>query len=655
MAAWTSSTRRDLLGGAALGILGAGGAPIGGPAGAQEAPADLILRNAKITTLDAARPEAEALAVKDDRFLAVGAERDIARLRGDGTTIVDGGGRRAIPGLIDSHTHIIRGGLSYNMELRWDGVPSLADAMRMLKEQVARTPPPQWVRVVGGFTLHQFQEKRLPTLDELNAAAPDTPVFILHLYDRALLNRAALRAVGYTRETPEPPGGTIERDGHGEPTGLLVAEPNATILYATLAKGPKLPPEHQKNSTRHFMRELNRLGITGVIDAGGGNQNYPDDYRIIEELHREGLLSLRIAYNLFTQKPKEELQDFASWAKQVRPGQGDDLYRHNGAGEMLVYTAADFEDFRVARPEMPPAMEADLEPVVRLLAENHWPFRLHATYDETIGRALDVYEKVNRDVPFEGLNWFIDHAETISDRNIERIAALGGGIAIQHRMAYQGEFFVDRYGAEAAAATPPIKRMLAAGLPVGAGTDATRVASYNPWVALAWLTTGRTVGGSTLYPEANRLDRETALRLWTERNTWFSNEVGKKGQIKAGQLADLALLERDYLAVPGEEIASITSVLTLLGGKPVHGAGDFQGLAPPLPPAMPDWAPVNRYGGYQHAAMSPATVHAMAAACGCGRSCAVHGHDHARTAVAPVREEDLAGFWGALGCSCWAI
>ena len=246
MAGIASTTRRRLLGAAALGALGTGGW-LHGRAGVQDAPADLILRNARVTTLDPALPEAEALAVRDGHFLAVGAERDMQALAGDGTTVVDAGGRRVIPGLIDSHMHVIRGGLNYNMELRWDGVRSLADAMRMLKEQSARTPPPQWVRVVGGFTELQFAERRLPTLEELNAAAPDTPVFILHLYDRALLNRAALRAVGYTRDTPEPPGGTIERDARGEPTGLLLAQPNALILYATLAKGPKLPPEHQKN------------------------------------------------------------------------------------------------------------------------------------------------------------------------------------------------------------------------------------------------------------------------------------------------------------------------------------------------------------------------------------------------------------------------
>ncbi len=618
--------------------------------------ADLILVNGRFTTLDRTNPAPEAVAIADGRFLATGTQAEIRALAGPATQVVDLGGRRAVPGLIDSHMHIIRGGLNYNMELRWDGVRSLAQAMEMLKRQVAVTPPPQWVRVVGGFTDQQFTEKRLPTLEEINAVAPDTPVFILHLYDRALLNGAALRAVGYTKDTPEPPGGEIRRDANGNPTGLLLAKPNATILYATLAKGPKLPLEYQVNSSRHFMREMNRLGVTGVIDAGGGFQNYPEDYQVIEKLQADGQLTLRIAYNLFTQKPKQELADFQSWSKQVKPGQGDDLYRHNGAGEMLVYSAADFEDFRVERPEMPPNMEGDLEPVVRLLAEQRWPWRLHATYDETISRALDVFEKVDRDVPLKGLNWFFDHCETISARNIDRIAALGGGIAVQHRMAYQGEYFIERYGAKAAERTPPVARMLEAGVPVGAGTDATRVASYNPWVSLSWLVTGRTLGGTRLYPQRNLIDRETALRLWTQANTWFSTEEGKKGQIKAGQLADIIVLDRDYFSVTEDEIQDIESVLTLLGGKPVYGAGDFASLSPPLPPAMPDWSPVRSFGGYQRrAAAEGESKYAFAANCGCASTCGVHGHAHAAALAAAVPARDEGSFWGALGCSCWAF
>jgi hypothetical protein len=552
---------------------------------------DLILHGKCITSLDPANPAVEALAIEQGRFVAVGSLAEVMPLRTSATRVIDVGAHRVIPGLIDSHIHFIRGGLNYNLELRWDGVKSLADAMAMLKRQVAITPPPQWVRVVGGFTEHQFIEKRLPTLEELNRVAPDTPVFILHLYDRALLNRAALQAAGFTKDTPDPPGGFVQRTSGGEPTGLLIAKPNANILYATLAKGPKLAPEFQLYSTRQFMAELNRLGVTSVIDAGGGYQNYPDDYEVVQKLARDGELTLRVAYNLFTQRAGGELADFEAWSKLVAPGQGDDTFRHNGAGEMLVFSAADFEDFREPRPELAPTMEGQLEAVVRTLVEQRWPWRLHATYDESIGRALDVFERVSRDMPFRGLPWFFDHAETISERNIDRVAALGGGIAVQHRMMFQGEYFVQRYGEEAARRTPPLARMLAAGIPVGAGTDATRVASHNPWVSLAWLITGKTLGGTQLYPRENRVDRETALRMWTEKNSWFSSDVGNKGQLKVGQLADLAVLSADFFAVPEEEIPGIASVLTLLGGRVVHASGPFSGMAPPPPPAMPEWSP----------------------------------------------------------------
>ena len=623
--------------------------------------ADLILHHGLIKTLDRTNPIASAVAIKDGKFLAVGHDAEVMALAGPGTRVIDLKGKRVLPGLIDNHTHVVRGGLNFNMELRWDGVRSLADAMNMLKRQVAITPPPQWVRVVGGFTEHQFAEKRLPTIDEINAIAPDTPVFILHLYDRAILNAAALRVVGYTRDTPNPPGGEITRDANGNPTGLLLAKPNAGILYSTLAKGPKLPFDYQVNSTRHFMRELNRLGVTGVIDAGGGFQNYPDDYAVIQKLADEDQMTVRLAYNLFTQKPKQEKEDFLNWTSSVKYKQGDDYFRHNGAGEMLVFSAADFEDFREPRPDMPPEMEGELEEVVRVLAENRWPWRMHATYDETISRALDVFEKVNQDIPLEGLNWFFDHAETISDQSIDRIAALGGGIAVQHRMAYQGEYFVERYGHGAAEATPPIARMLDKGVKVSAGTDATRVASYNPWVSLSWMITGKTIGGMQLYPRANCLDREAALRMWTENVTWFSNEEGKKGRIEKGQFADLIVPDKDFFACAEEEISFLTSELTMVGGKIVYGAGPFAELDEnPVPPAMPDWSPVRSFKGYAawgepEGAGRNSLHRRLIASCGCANDCNVHGHAHANAWTSKLPISDLKGFFGALGCACWAV
>jgi predicted amidohydrolase YtcJ len=595
---------------------------------------ELILHNGRITTN--AGGDVQAVAFSGGKVSAAGSDGDVLHRRGASTKVIDLGGRRAIPGLNDSHLHLIRGGLNYNLELRWDGVPSLVDALRMLKEQAKRTPPPQWVRVVGGWSEFQFAERRMPTLEEVNAAAPDTPVFILHLYDRAILNAAALRAVGYDKDTPNPIGGEIQRDKQGNPTGVLIARPNAMILYATLAKGPKLPPEYQENSTRHFMRELNRLGVTSVIDAGGGFQNYPDDYAVIESLHRRNEMTVRVAYNLFTQKPKAEFDDFSKWIGMTKPGSGDSYYRMNGAGEMLVFSAADFEDFLEPRPDLDPSMEGELHRVVKLLVEHRWPFRLHATYDESVRRFLDVFEKVNREIPFNGLRWFFDHAETVTEKSLERVKALGGGIAVQHRMAFQGEYFVDRYGAAAAEHTPPIRKMLGMGIPIGAGTDATRVASYNPWVSLSWMTTGRTVGGLALYKESNLLDRATALRLYTQGSAWMSGEETAKGSLAAGSLGDLAVLSADYFSVPDAEISRIESLLTVVGGKVVYGAGPFTSHGPPPLPVTPDWSPVAMYGGYHRSAASkPSRLQRE----GAGRhspSCSTS-----------------QGLWG-FGCACWA-
>jgi predicted amidohydrolase YtcJ len=600
-----------------------------------------IFYNGKIAT-NSTPYFAEAITVGGGKVIATGASSELLRARDPGTEVVDLGGHTLIPGLNDSHLHVIRGGLHYNLELRWDGVPSLADAMNMLKEQALRTPAPQWVRVVGGWTEFQFAERRMPTLEEINEAAPDTPVFVLHLYDRAMLNAAALRAVGFTKDTPDPPGGEIQRDKRGVPTGMLIAKPNAGILYSTLAKGPLLDYEDQLISTRHFMRELNRLGITSVIDAGGGFQNYPDDYKVVEDLHKRGQMTLRVAYNLFTQRPKHELEDFSRWTSSASLYQGDHTLRLNGAGEMLVFSAADFEDFLEPRPDFDKALETQLESVVRLLAEKRWPFRLHATYDESIERFLTVFEKVNRDVPFNGMHWFFDHAETISDRNIERTVALGGGIAVQHRMAFQGEYFVNRYGAEAAKRTPPIRRMLQMGAKVGAGTDATRVASFNPYVSLYWLVSGRTVGGLKLYDDANRMSREEALRLYTQGSSWFSTEEDVKGSLAPGKLADFAVLSSDYFSVPEEEIKGLQSVLTVVGGEVVYAAQDFSHLAPPPLPAALDWAPTAHYGGYHNPALPVgALLH---------RGCSTH-----RASAAP-RDNGRLGesLWG-LGCDCFAF
>lgn len=573
-----------------------------------ERPADIVVRNAKIYTGDPARPQATAVAITDGKITAIGDDRDILASVGTATKVVDGQNRRVVPGLNDSHLHVIRGGLNYVLELRWDGVPTLKMAMQMLREQAARTPKGQWVRVVGGFTKEQFAEKRLPTVSELNEAAPDTPVFILNLYQSALLNRAAVKAIGYTKDTPDFKGGQIVRGRDGEPTGVLLAAPSALVLYATLAKAPLLPREEQKESTRQYLRELNRFGLTSAIDAAGGFQNFPENYSTVTELANEGNLSLRIAYHLFPQVAGQEIDDLKRWVETVKPGDGDEYLRLNGAGENLTWAAGDFENFTEPRPELSSDYEVEFEKAVRLMMENGWGFRLHATYNETIMRDLAVFEKLAAEGMFPaGNRWIFDHAETISAESLDRVAALGGAISIQNRMSFQGEAFIQRYGAGKAAEAPPIKKMLDRGLVVGAGTDATRVSSYNPWVALHWLVTGRTVGNTLLYPAENRVSREQAIEMFTVAGAKLTGEDNVKGVLRTGYLGDLSILSDDFFAVDEADIAHIESLLTVVGGRIVYAAGDYEGQDEELPPVSPFWSPVSRFGGYQ-ATPKPSTT-----------------------------------------------
>ncbi|AEJ00634.1 Amidohydrolase 3 [Nitrosomonas sp. Is79A3] len=537
----------------------------------------LIFYNGKVTTLDKSNPEVTAIALASGFVSAAGSDKEICALAGPDAKMIDLKGKRVIPGLNDSHLHLIRGGLNYNMELRWDGINSLADALAMLKIQADRTPAPQWVRVVGGWSEFQFNERRMPTLEEIN-------------------------------------------------------------------------------STRHFMRELNRLGVTSCIDAGGGFQNYPEDYAVIENLHEAGLMTIRIAYNLFTQNKGGELADFRKWANRIKPYSGDGYLRHNGAGEMLVFSAADFEDFLQPRPDMAASMEKELGDVVRFLVENRWPFRLHATYDETIDRALDVFETINRDTKFGDVRWFFDHAETVSEKNLERIKRLNGGIAVQHRMAFQGEYFVDRYGQRAAEHSPRLRKMLNMGIPVGGGTDATRVASYSPWVSLYWMVTGRTVGGLPLYGDSNRLEREEALYLWTQGSAYKSNEEMVKGILMPGMYADFAVLSQDLMTVPDEAIKVITSIMTVVGGKIVYADAEFKSHDTPLPPVSPDWSPVRYFGGYQDSSRHAPIATNACMTPGCGHHHA-YGDDGKLSRWLNLNEQkgkpSFKNPW-AIGCGCFA-
>jgi len=595
-------------------------------------PADTILTNAKIATLNVRAPVASAIAIRGGEIAAVGSAADVEKLRGPATQVIDAGGRTIVPGIVDGHTHFIRGGLTYTNEVRWDGVPTLAEGLRRVREQAQRTPPPHWVQVIGGWTWAQFAEQRFPTLDEINAATGDTPCMIMHLYDRAWLNHAAIRALGWNKDTPNMFGGAIDRDASGNPTGLVMSTTSLASLVSVWLRIPRLSPEDQILSTRHFMREHNRLGVTSVIDAGGGGQNYPDNYAAIAKLAADGQMTLRIGYTLFAQAPGKELDNYTAWSKLVKYGQGNDYYRMIGAGEYILYQAGDVANFAKDYPVPPPGvMEKNFSAVVKFIVAQGWPFRQHTSFDASASRVLDVLEQVNRETPLKGLRWGLDHCETLQPKTLERLAALGGSIDIQNRMSLDGEAFLKKYGAQAAADAPPIARIRELGIPLACGTDANRATSYNPWIGLHWLVTGKTLGGAKLQGDRNLLDRTEALRLYTSGSAWVSAEEGKKGTLEPGKFADFAVLSADYFSVPVDGIKDIESVMTVVGGKVVYGAGPFSHLSPPLPPVKEDWLPVRQYGEYYKRAALEANTLARALsqpgliadggawqACGCG-------------------------------------
>lgn len=638
--------RRFLLSAAAT---AAAGLPVSGctSLGSRATVADMILRNGRVHTLDRRNSVVSSIALKDGKVLAVGSDSDTAVFQGSATRVVDLANRVLVPGLNDSHTHLINGGLQYNLEVRWDEVQSVADALRILREQAQRTPPGQWVRVLGGWSEFQFAEKRMPTIEEVNAVSKDVPVMILHFYDTALLNKAAVQALGYTRDTPQPPGGEIVKDAQGLPTGVILAKPSMFSVYSAMLRAPQLGHDARLNSIRQFMRELNRLGLTSVGD--GGADNNLADYALMSELARGRHMTVRVACSMFSFSPGKEYADFASWISQTKLTD-DPIYKIRGAGEILTFSAFDSANFVLPRPDLRPTAEVDFEKVIRLLVEKEWPFQFHASYDESIGRLLPVLEKVQRDAPLNKVRWFIDHAETVSARNIDRIKAMGGGIAVQNRMSFQGESFLKRYGAQVADRAPPVAEMLKAGVPVGLGTDATRVASYNPWISLHWFVTGRTVGGTQMVGAANRLDRMEALRRYTVGSAWFSGDEDVKGSLAPGMYADLAVLSADYFSIPEEQIRKIESVLTVMNGQIVHAKGAYASLVPAPLPYDPAWSPASvaradDEGTYL--AKSERSLH------GCGN---VHQHRESCGGITHTHNwiQGDAGLW-TLSCNCMVV
>jgi predicted amidohydrolase YtcJ len=539
-------------------------------------PADWVLTNGKIITVDKEFSIKQAVAIKDGRFVVVGANSDVRRWVGRGTRAVDLGGRTVIPGLIDSHIHATVAGLSWDAELHWEFTRSLADGLKQIAAAAKEKPTGSWIVVGGGWVPMQFPERRLPTRAELDAIAPKHPVYVQYLRQAAVLNSAALAVVGISRPTPEPAGGKFERDPKtGDLTGVLLGVPAWEHAYSKI---PRLSLDQMRQSLRNCFRELNRLGLTSVGDLHTSGVTFMHR-RLLAELAGAGQLSLRVNYYIAPNEPEDELEQLRRAADEVKQLPATDMLRFAGFAETLIRGTGDGDV--LSNPNgfsIESSAKEKFRRLIRFFAESDYNFHLHTTQDDTARQLLDVIEAVNLELPFSRLRIAFAHLEDATPETIARIKTLGGGISVQDRMALTGERNLELWGQTKARNAPPLRLMIDSGVPLGAGTDAFRSANYSPFLSLWWLVTGKTVAGTPIRDRAQNVTREQALRMYTTGSAWFTSDERRKGSIEVGKLADLAVLNADYMTVPEDQIRAIVSLLTMVGGRVVYADRPFNQL-----------------------------------------------------------------------------
>ena len=539
-------------------------------------PAEWVFMKGKVVTVDSSFSIKEAVAIKNGRFVAVGTDSDMRRWIARSTTVVNLAGRMMIPGLIDSHMHATVAGLTWNSELRWESVRSLADGLKQIETATRDKPPGTWIVVGGGWAPTQFPEKRLPTRAELDAVAPKHPVYVQYLRQAAVLNSAGLVAAGIDGKAADPQGGKFERDpSSGELTGVLQGVPAWEVAYA------KVPPptlDQLRQSLDNCFRELNRLGLTSVVDLHTSGVTFAHR-RLLADMAGRGELSIRLDYYVAPNDPGDELEQLRMAAEEVKQLPSNDMFRFAGFAETLIRGTGDGD---VLSNPKGITVEAEAKEKFRKLlhffAEAGYNFHLHATQDNTARQLLTVIEEVNRETPFARQRIAFAHLEDVTPETIARIKKLGGGVAVQDRMVLTGERNLELWGESKARNAPPLRTLIDSGVPLGAGTDAFRSANYSPMLCLWWLITGKTVAGSPIRDSKQNVTREEALRMYTMGSAWFTFAEKRKGSIEVGKLADLAVLNADYLTIAEDQIRSIESVLTMVGGRVVYAVGPFASL-----------------------------------------------------------------------------
>ena len=516
-----------------------------GPAAVAQRPApDLILTNGKVITVDERFTIAQAVAIQGDRIVAVGTTAEISRLAGPATKRIDLGGRSVTPGFIDNHAHFMRGGETWTEEVRLDGVESRKQAIEMLRAKVKTSTPGQWIYTLGGWSHHQFADDKRPfTKDELDQIAPNNPVVLQEAYYRSYVNSRAMQAAGIAN-----PSGVVEQDG----------------TRALAAKIP-VPKDKFESSSLAMIRDWNRAGLTAVGSAGCPAEQF-DAYR---QWQKQGKLTMRVfCIQTFAAANPQAVDRVLPQIAQLKLFQGDDYLTTTLYGEQVYGPVND--NMLDVKPSQKPEDWVQLGRVLREVAKARLPLHVHATLTASIDGFLNTIEEVNKEYPVRNLRWSLIHLDQINASHLERMKKLGMYAAVHTRPTILGGIFNEIHG-DRANEMPPLKLVQDSGITWGFGTDATVVNQYRPFTTLYWAVTGKMVGGSKVLRQT--ISREDALIAHTRKNAYFHFQENNLGSIQAGKLADLLVLDRDYLSVPADQIKDIKPVMTMVGGRIVYDAG----------------------------------------------------------------------------------
>ena len=534
---------------------------VGAAVYAQQPAPDLILSNGKIITVDERFSIAQAVAIKGDRIVAVGTNQDITRLAGAGTRRIDLRGRAVTPGLIDNHMHLLRAGTTWQYEVRLDGVETRKRALEMLRARAAATAQGEWIYTLGGWAIEQFADDSKPfTREELDQAAPNNPVLLQASYREAFLNSRALQALGVNDAAA--PNAAIVKDAGGKPTGRVLEAGFRQLV----GKLPTASGADIEASTRLMMKDLNRMGLTAFGSAGCEADVLPT----FRKLADQGQLNVRVGC-ITSPAGGGNTEQLLPRIAQMKLFQGDAYLDSIFYGESVFGPLHD--PMFIPKSDPKPDQLATWRRIATEIAKAHLPLHVHANLTNTLDAFLDQIEAINKEYPIKNLRWTLAHVNQLNASHLERMKKLGMYAAVHPWAVINGGINQAVFG-DAALDMAQLSTIQNSGIMWGFGSDGSRANQIQPFTTLWWAVTGKMVGGTRALRESNTISREDALIAHTRRNAFFLFQEDNLGSIQSGKFADLAVLDRDYLTVPVDQIKDIKSVMTLVGGRVVYDASE---------------------------------------------------------------------------------